>query len=119
MTSKFRVGMVGAGQIAEFHVAAVKKLAPTVELIGVIDLDQKRAQAFAEKWNTIAFRDLDQLVDSGANVIHVLTPPSSHAKVALAALNKGCHVLIEKPIAEDEKDALEIGRVAKAKGLTA
>ncbi|MDB4958396.1 MAG: hypothetical protein JWO36_5965 [Myxococcales bacterium] len=119
MTARFRVGLVGAGNICEFHVAALKKLSPEVELIGVTDLDQARAQANAEKWGTIAFKDLDALVGAGANVIHVLTPPSSHAKVALAALNKGCHVLIEKPIAEDEKDALEIGRVAKSKGLIA
>ena len=36
--ARFRVGMVGAGNICEFHVAAVKKLAPDVELIGVADL---------------------------------------------------------------------------------
>lgn len=118
MSKRFRAGMVGAGNICEFHVAAVKAL-PDVELIGVTDLDRKRAQANAEKWGTIAFDTLDQLVDAGANVIHVLTPPSSHAKVALAALNKGCHVLIEKPIAEDEAEALEIGRVAMSKGLIA
>jgi predicted dehydrogenase/nucleoside-diphosphate-sugar epimerase len=111
--------MIGAGNICEFHVAAVKKLAPEVELVGVVDLDRKRAQANAEKWGTIAFDSLDQIIDAGANVIHVLTPPAAHAKVALAALNKGCHVLIEKPIAEDEAEALEIGRVAKAKGLVA
>ena len=59
------------------------------------------------------------MIDAGANVIHVLTPPAAHAKVALAALNRGCHVLVEKPIAEDEADALAIGKVAKAKGLVA
>ena len=52
-------------------------------------------------------------------MIHVLTPPAAHAKVALAALHKGCHVLIEKPIAEDEAEALEVGRVAKQLGLVA
>ena len=121
--AKFRVGMVGAGNICEFHVAAVKKLmgeaGSGVELVGVTDLDQARAHDNAEKWGTQAFADLDALVAAGANVIHVLTPPSSHAKVALAALDRGCHVLIEKPIAEDEQQALEIGRVAQKKGLIA
>ena len=118
MSKRYRAGMVGAGNICEFHVAAVKAL-PDVELVGITDLDRNRAQANAEKWGTIAFDSVDQLIDAGANVIHVLTPPAAHAKVALAALNKGCHVLVEKPIAEDENDALEIGRVAKAKGLVA
>jgi predicted dehydrogenase/nucleoside-diphosphate-sugar epimerase len=118
MTSKFRAGMVGAGNICEFHVAAVKKLAPDVELVGVCDLDQARAQANAEKWGTKAYADLDALVKAGANVIHVLTPPAAHGKVALAALERGCHVLIEKPIAEDADEARRIGEVAAKKGLT-
>ncbi|HUJ59011.1 MAG TPA: NAD-dependent epimerase/dehydratase family protein [Kofleriaceae bacterium] len=114
-----RAGMVGAGNICEFHVAAVKKLAPAVELVGITDLDAARAQANAEKWGTRAYPDLAALVAAGANVIHVLTPPAAHARVALDALARGCHVLIEKPIAEDEADALEIGRVARHKGLVA
>src|SRR5215468_7418385 len=117
--AQFRAGMVGAGNICEFHVAAVKKLAPDVELVGVTDLDAARAQANAEKWGTTALPDLDALVAAGANVIHVLTPPAAHAKVALAALERGCHVLIEKPIAEDTDEARAIGALAQHKGLVA
>ncbi|MDQ3367547.1 MAG: NAD-dependent epimerase/dehydratase family protein [Myxococcota bacterium] len=116
--ARFRAGMIGAGNICEFHVAAVKKLAPVVELVGVADLDTARAAANAEKWGTTAYADLDALVAAGANVIHVLTPPSSHAKVAMAALERGCHVLIEKPIAEDADEARAIGELAARKGLT-
>ncbi len=117
--AKFRAGMVGAGNICEFHVAAVKKLAPDVELIGVTDLDAARAQASAEKWGTTAYKDMDALIAAGANVIHVLTPPAAHARVAIAALERGCHVLIEKPIAEDVEDARRVGALARQKGLTA
>jgi len=117
--ARFRAGMVGAGNICEFHVAAVKKLAPDVELVGVTDLDAARAQAHAEKWGTTAYKDMDALIAAGANVIHVLTPPAAHARVAIAALERGCHVLIEKPIAEDVEDARRVGAVARQKGLTA
>jgi predicted dehydrogenase/nucleoside-diphosphate-sugar epimerase len=117
-TARYRAGMVGAGNICEFHVAAVKKLAPDVELVGVCDLDPERARANAEKWGTTAYADLDALVAAGANVIHVLTPPSSHARIAMAALEKGCHVLIEKPISEDPADAREIAKRAREKNLT-
>jgi predicted dehydrogenase len=111
MSKRFRAGMVGAGNICEFHVAAVKAL-PDVELIGVTDTDRKRGQVNGEKWGTIYFNSLEQMVEAGANVIHVLTPPATHAKIAKAALQLGCHVLIEKPVTEDEKDALEIARLA-------
>src|SRR4051812_36904030 len=117
--ARFRAGMVGAGNICEFHVAAVKKLAPEVELVGVTDLDAARAQANAEKWGTTAYKDLDALIAAGANVIHVLTPPSAHARVARAALERGCHVLIEKPIAEDADEARAIGALAHQRGLVA
>ncbi|HZJ64213.1 MAG TPA: NAD-dependent epimerase/dehydratase family protein [Kofleriaceae bacterium] len=117
--ARFRAGMVGAGNICEFHVAAVKKLAPDVELIGITDLDAARAQANAEKWGTTAYKDLDALIAAGANVIHVLTPPAAHARVATAALERGCHVLIEKPIAEDADEARKVGALAQQRKLTA
>jgi predicted dehydrogenase/nucleoside-diphosphate-sugar epimerase len=110
--------MVGAGNICEFHVAAVKKLAPDVELVGVTDLDAARARANAEKWGTTAYESLDALVAAGANVIHVLTPPAAHGRVAIAALERGCHVLIEKPITEDPEEARRIGELAQRAGLT-
>ena len=115
----FRVGLVGAGNIAEFHVAAVKALAPAVELVGITDLDRAKAEAQAQKWGTVVFPDLDALVAAGANVIHVLTPPASHAMVARAALGKGCHVLIEKPVAEDAAEARALGQLARERGLVA
>ena len=118
-TPRFRAGMVGAGNICEFHVAAVKKLAPDVELVGITDLDAARAQANAEKWGTTAYKDLDALIAAGANVIHVRTPPAAHARVAIAALERGCHVLIEKPVAEDADEARKIGALATQKGLIA
>ena len=65
------------------------------------------------------FPDLDALVAAGANVIHVLTPPASHAMVARAALGKGCHVLIEKPVAEDAAEARALGQLARERGLVA
>lgn len=116
--ARFRAGMVGAGNICEFHVAAVKKLAPDVELVGVCDLDAERARTNAEKWGTTAHKDLDALVAAGANVIHVLTPPASHGKIALAALERGCHVIVEKPVTEDPDEAKKIDELARKKGLT-
>ena len=123
MTTRFRAGLVGAGNIAEFHAAAIKAYAALhpdeVELVGLTDLDAAKAAAAAEKWGTRAYADLDALVAAGANVIHVLTPPSSHAKLARAAIERGCHVLIEKPVAEDAAEARAVGELARAKGLVA
>jgi 2-alkyl-3-oxoalkanoate reductase len=118
MTTKLKAGLIGAGNIAEFHVHAIRAL-PDVELVGVVDLDAKRAAAFSEKFDVKTFASMDALIAAGANVIHVLTPPSSHGKVALAALERGCHVLIEKPVTEDPEEGRRIAALAKQKGLTA
>jgi predicted dehydrogenase/nucleoside-diphosphate-sugar epimerase len=119
---RFRAGIVGTGAISEYHVAAIKTVAaarPDVVLVGVCDRDPKRAAAQAERFGTTAYASLDELVAAGANVIHVLTPPAAHVPVARAALERGCHVLIEKPVAEDAAEALAVGELARARGLTA
>lgn len=116
-SARFRAGMIGAGNIAEFHVAAVRAL-PDVELVGVVDLDPARAAAFAEKHQVQTFPSLEALVAAGANVIHVLTPPSSHGKIARAALELGCHVLVEKPVVEDPAEGRALAELARAKGKT-
>ncbi|MBP6630278.1 MAG: NAD-dependent epimerase/dehydratase family protein [Kofleriaceae bacterium] len=115
---RFRVGMVGAGDTCEVHVAAVQAL-PDVELIGVCDLDRETAEAQALRWGTRALPSMDALIEAGANVIHVLGPAAAHGKLAIAALERGCHVLVDKPLAEDEAEARRIGEVARAHGLSA
>ncbi len=115
---RFKAGLIGAGNICEFHVAAIRAL-PDVELVGVVDRDPARAAAFAEKFGVKTFASLDELVAAGADVVHVLTPPSTHGAIALAALEKGCHVLIEKPVTEDPEEGRRIAALAAQKGLTA
>jgi 2-alkyl-3-oxoalkanoate reductase len=115
--ARYRAAMIGAGNICEFHVAAVRAL-PDVELIGVVDLDPARAAAFAEKHKVTTYPSLEAAVAAGANVIHVLTPPSSHGRVARAALELGCDVLVEKPVTEDPDEGRALAELARAKGKT-
>jgi predicted dehydrogenase/nucleoside-diphosphate-sugar epimerase len=119
MTSaRVRARLVGARNISEFHIHAVNALPGLVELVGVTDLDPARAEATAKKLDTKTFASLDALVAAGANVIHVLTPPAAHVPVAMAALERGCHVLVEKPISEDTDEGKKLAEFAKKKGLT-
>ena len=119
--AKHRVGLVGSGYIAEYHLAALRRMGPraSIEIVGVTDLSAAKATALAEKHDTKASPSLAALVEAGANVIHVLTPPDGHADVAVAALTSGCHVLIEKPLATSVADCQRIGAVAENKGLVA
>jgi predicted dehydrogenase/nucleoside-diphosphate-sugar epimerase len=113
--SSFRAGLVGAGYISEYHVAALRRAG--VEIVGLCDVDAGRAKAAADKFGLRAFTSAADLAAAGANVLHILTPPHTHAALALQALDLGCHVLVEKPLAEEPADCDRIERRAAETGL--
>jgi len=94
---KIRVGVIGAGVLGSYHIG--KCLGnPRVECVGFFDLDALRRQTVAEKFSVRAFDDLSSLVDSAAALI-VATPASTHVDIARGCLDRGKHLLIEKPMA--------------------
>src|SRR5262245_16622804 len=113
---RFQVGFVGTGAIAGVHLDAVTRI-PGAVLVGVTDLDAERARAFAASTSGVrVFPDLESMVAAGVGVVHVLTPPHAHAQVALEALGRGCHVLIEKPLATSEADCERLAEAASRHG---
>lgn len=116
-TSKtLRAGIVGTGQISEFHISALKRI-PNVEIVGVFDLDRAKAEALAERFGLTVKGSIAELRAAGADVIHVLTPPHTHAAVATQVLEAGCHAFVEKPLATDPEECVRLAQLAKAKGL--
>ena len=104
---KIRAGIVGAGYVASHHARALRDL-PFVELTGVTDQDQERARLLAVKFGVPAFGSLAEMKAASPDVIHVLTPPASHRAFALEALDMGCHVFVEKPMAESAAECDEM-----------
>jgi len=111
---QFRAGLVGAGYVSEYHIAAVRR-SRAAELAGVFDVDAEKADQAAARAGTKAYSSLPALCQA-VDVIHVLTPPHTHAAVALQAIAAGCHVLIEKPLATDVADCESIRAAADAAG---
>ncbi len=116
MQTRHRIGFVGAGHISAFHAAAVRRIAG-VELCGVYDIDAQRARDAANALGIRAFSSLDNFREAGVNAVHVLTPPQTHAEVALAALRLGAHVLVEKPLATGVDDARRVAEEARRRNL--
>jgi predicted dehydrogenase/nucleoside-diphosphate-sugar epimerase len=112
---KTRVGFVGTGQISEFHLAALRRI-QDVELVGVFDVDQEKAAKWAAAAGSTAYPSINALRDAGADVIHVLTPPHTHASVAIEALRLGCHVYVEKPLALNAAECDAIAAAAEQAG---
>ena len=112
----FRVGIVGAGYVSAHHIRALKSLS-SVQIAGIADLDLSRAQAVAKSFNLPrAYGSVEELLASGVDVVHVLTPPAAHAAVAIQALQAGAHVLVEKPMAETVEQCDRMIAAAKASG---
>ena len=105
-----RVGIVGAGWIAAEHVATLRQL-EGVEVVAVCDLDEARAKSLAGQAAT--YTDWKQLISrEKPDAVFVCTPPLTHREVAVAALEQGMHVYLEKPIARGLEDARAIVAVA-------
>jgi predicted dehydrogenase len=101
-----RVGIIGAGWIATQHVAAIDKL-DGVDVVAICDLDEARARALSDRAAIYAdWREL--IVREAPDAVFVCTPPLAHREVAVAALEQGMHVYLEKPIARGLGDARAI-----------
>ena len=100
---ELRVGIVGCGTIARAHALSYQNNA-RVELVGVVDLDQGRADAFAARYGTTAYGSCRELLNEQPDLVSVATPPGNHTEVAVELLESGCSVLLEKPPATSLAD---------------
>lgn len=101
---KFKVCVVGCGNIARTHLSVLSAL-ENVEISGVVDCKNERADAFAEKYGCVAYYDFEKMLsESEVDCVHICTPHYLHAKMAQSALKKGINVLCEKPCAISESD---------------
>ncbi len=104
-----RVGLVGTGNIADVHAAALRTIAG-IEIAAVVDVVGERAKRFAgNRGIAQSFASVDELITAGiVDVAHVLVPPALHRPVAETLLCAGIDTLVEKPMATsiEECDAL-------------
>ena len=110
-------GIVGCGFVADFYAAALP-LHPELRLIGCTDLNETRANVFAQRNGCAAYPSLKALLeDERIEIVINLTNPEGHAEVTRASLEARKHVYTEKPLAPDFKTAQELVELAKSRGL--
>jgi myo-inositol 2-dehydrogenase / D-chiro-inositol 1-dehydrogenase len=108
------VGLLGAGWIAERHVGVLDASAD-VRLAAVCDLDTDRARSVAEPRGAVAYAGWQEMLDGEAlDALWVCTPPLHHREPTVAALARGLHVYLEKPLARDVEDGQAIVAAARA-----
>ena len=113
---KLRVAVVGAGYVAQHHLAALARL-DFVDIVGICDTHLQAAQDLARRHGVAVATDrLSALAAARPDAVHVLTPPASHPALAIEALGMGCHVLVEKPMADTVADCEAMIAAARANG---
>lgn len=95
--------IIGCGRIAWRHAEQIIKYG---KLVAVCDIDSAKAKALAQKYNANFYTSINELLqnEKAINIVAVCTPNALHAAHTIAALNNGCHVVCEKPMALTVKD---------------
>jgi predicted dehydrogenase len=122
MSNKFRVVLVGCGGIVGAWMGAVEKR-DDVEIVGLVDLDESKALALREKYDFLKDADVgtslkDMLDAKNPDVVFDCTVPVAHPVVTITALEHGCHVLGEKPLADNLADAQKMVSASEKAGKT-
>ena len=115
---KIKVGVIGAGGIAQFgHIPSYQAM-PGVEVTAVSDPNRKKLSDVQEKFSIgKAFTDYEELLtNEDLDAVSICTPNYLHAPIALAALRCGRHVLCEKPFAVNASEVEEVIKEAGKSG---
>jgi len=112
-----RVGVVGVGVMGSNHARVFAGLSGT-ELVGVADPDHKQADFVSRTLGCVAVADIDELLNLGVDAITIAAPTHLHRDIALAAIARGVHVMVEKPIASTVEEGRELINAARRAGVT-
>jgi predicted dehydrogenase len=115
-----RFALLGCGQIALKHGAALSRLVPGAQLYAVCDSNFARAEALAATHGCRAFADFDQMmaeIGHDIDVVNVLTPTGYHLDGVLRVAAHRKHVVLEKPMALTEHEGLQMLQACEAAGV--
>lgn len=114
--SELKVGVAGAGVFGNYHAQKAAASAATT-LTGIFDISDERGKAVCAPYGVPNFTEYDALIEKSDAII-VAVPATYHADLVARALAADKHVLVEKPLALNEKEARLLAGEAVSKGLT-
>jgi predicted dehydrogenase len=109
------IGVIGAGVMGERHCRVCANL-PRVELVGIADLDEARGRQVADLYETTFFPDHRNLL-SQLDAVTIATSTHVHYTLTAECLERGLHVLVEKPITETIEQAQQLVQTADERNL--
>ena len=113
---------IGAGNRTNKYLEYVKQHPDRVRLVGVVELNDIRRQSVAERFGlepSQCYADYHDFFRNPvqADAVMICTPENMHFEPAMLAIEAGCHVLLEKPIAQTLEECQAIGEAARKKGV--
>ena len=112
-----RVGIVGCGNIFTMHATSAHHL-ENATIVGVCDIKKDRADKAAAKYGVTAYYDYKDLISKDKiDVVHICVPHYLHPIISKYALERGVHVLCEKPMSIAYEDAVKNVALAEEKGV--
>ena len=109
-----RVGVIGVGSMGQNH---ARILADMGMLAGVSDISSEAAKKVADKYSVSSSTDYKELLKEDVDAVVIVTPTTTHKKVAMDAMNAGKHVLLEKPMTGVSSDLVELVKLAENQGV--
>jgi len=106
-----KIGVIGAGHLGKFHLNNWAEI-EGVQLVGFCDTDDANAKAVSEKYNIPRFDSTDELLDA-CDAVDIVAPTTLHFELCEAAIKKGRHVFVEKPLANTMDEAKVLVKLAK------
>lgn len=92
-----RIGILGAGGISDTHARAARAI-PGVAVVAVHGANHVKAEALAQRAGAVAYADLAAFLAHPMDIVAIGSPSGVHAEQAIAAVRRGLHVLVEKPL---------------------
>jgi len=116
MAEQVRIGIIGCGGMGSVH-AGAWQADPRAQIVAVTDSARSRAEALAARTGAQPYGDLERmLIEQRLDLVSVCTPPAGHLPAARQALQAGCHVLCEKPLARTATEAQQMVEAAGQAG---
>jgi len=110
-----KTAVIGVGYLGRFHAQKYAGLADS-ELIGVVDVDPQQAQTVADELEVPSYTDYHEVLDQ-VDAVSIVVPTVHHYETAKAFMEKGVHVLLEKPFAATIEEAEELEQLSGDKNL--
>jgi predicted dehydrogenase len=103
---RYRVGIVGCGTVSHAHLHAYRSVFAT-DVVAVTDIQEDRLKKISQEYRIPAlYRDYKKMLDKEElDIVSVCTLADSHCEIAVAAAQRGMHILCEKPMALDLAEA--------------